>query len=70
MPTDLSRLMLDPSLLPPEKRTLLLRVADQSAALGFPCYLVGGFVRDLLLGRSVHDLDVIVEGDAIQLGRA
>ena len=70
MPTDLSRLMLDPSLLPPEKRTLLSRVADQSAALGFPCYLVGGFARDLLLGRPVHDLDVIVEGDAIQLGKA
>ena len=62
--------LLDPCLLPPEKRTLLSRVADQSAALGFPCYLVGGFARDLLLGRPVHDLDVIVEGDAIQLGKA
>ncbi|MBI3174717.1 MAG: CCA tRNA nucleotidyltransferase [Chloroflexi bacterium] len=70
MPTDLARLMLDPSLLPPEKRTLLSRVADQSAALGFPCYLVGGFVRDLLLHQPVNDLDVIVEGDAIRLGRA
>lgn len=70
MPTDLSRLMLDPSLLPLEKRTLLSRVADQSAALGFPCYLVGGFVRDLLLHQPVNDLDVIVEGDAIRLGRA
>jgi len=70
MPTDLARLMLDPDLLPPEKRTLLSRVADQSAALGFPCYLVGGFVRDLLLHQPVNDLDVIVEGDAIRLGRA
>jgi tRNA nucleotidyltransferase (CCA-adding enzyme) len=70
MPTDLLRLMLDSSLLPSEKRTLLSRVAEQSAALGFPCYLVGGFARDLLLGRPVHDLDVIVEGDAIRLGRA
>lgn len=69
MPTDLARLMLDPSLLPLEKRTLLSRVADQSAALGFPCYLVGGFVRDLLLHQPVNDLDVIVEGDAIRLGR-
>jgi tRNA nucleotidyltransferase (CCA-adding enzyme) len=31
---------------------------------------VGGFVRDLLLGRPVNDLDIIVEGDAIKLGRA
>jgi tRNA nucleotidyltransferase (CCA-adding enzyme) len=27
-------------------------------------YLVGGVVRDLLLGRSVADLDVAIEGDA------
>ena len=67
---DLSDLIRDPRLLPPEKRSLLSGIADRSAALGFPCYLVGGFVRDLLLRRPVHDLDVIVEGDAIQLGRA
>jgi tRNA nucleotidyltransferase (CCA-adding enzyme) len=29
-----------------------------------PAYLVGGVVRDLLLGREVADLDVAVEGDA------
>jgi len=30
-------------------------------------YLVGGVVRDLLLGRSNLDLDLVVEGDAINL---
>lgn len=69
MNLDLSDLMRDPRLLPLEKRSLLSGIADRSAALGFPCYLVGGFVRDLLLRRPVNDLDVIVEGDAIQLGR-
>ncbi|MBI5296721.1 MAG: CCA tRNA nucleotidyltransferase [Chloroflexi bacterium] len=69
MNLDLSDLMRDPRLLPPEKRSLLSGIADRSAALGFPCYLVGGFVRDLLLRRPVNDLDIIVEGDAIQLGR-
>jgi tRNA nucleotidyltransferase (CCA-adding enzyme) len=29
-----------------------------------PAYLVGGVVRDLLLGREVDDLDVAIEGDA------
>jgi tRNA nucleotidyltransferase (CCA-adding enzyme) len=33
-----------------------------------PAYLVGGVVRDLLLGRPVADLDVAVEGDVEALG--
>jgi poly(A) polymerase len=32
-------------------------------------WLVGGAVRDLLLGREVHDWDVVVERDAIRLAR-
>lgn len=32
-------------------------------------YLVGGAVRDLLLGRRPLDLDVVVEGDALALAR-
>jgi tRNA nucleotidyltransferase (CCA-adding enzyme) len=38
----------------------LLREAAEGAAI----YLVGGAVRDLLLGRRRTDLDVVVEGDA------
>ena len=34
-----------------------------------PVYLVGGAVRDLLLGGERTDLDVAVEGDAAELGR-
>ena len=32
-------------------------------------YLVGGVVRDLLLERSNLDLDLVVEGDAINLAQ-
>jgi tRNA nucleotidyltransferase (CCA-adding enzyme) len=32
-----------------------------------PVYLVGGAVRDLLLGRGRADIDVVVEGDAVAL---
>jgi tRNA nucleotidyltransferase (CCA-adding enzyme) len=32
-------------------------------------YLVGGGVRDLILGRIGHDLDLVVEGNAIALGQ-
>lgn len=34
-----------------------------------PLYLVGGAVRDLLLNRTVHDLDFVVHGRAIPLAR-
>lgn len=40
------------------------------AARGTPAYLVGGAVRDLLLGRETHDLDVSVPGPAAPLARA
>jgi len=32
-------------------------------------YLVGGVVRDLLLGQATLDLDLVVEGDAIELAQ-
>ena len=34
---------------------------------GDPVYLVGGAVRDLLLGRGRADIDLVVEGDAATL---
>ncbi len=40
-----------------------------SAAAAEPAYLVGGVVRDLLLGRERVDIDVVVEGDAVALAR-
>src|SRR5947207_14767359 len=39
------------------------------AAAGLPAYLVGGVVRDLLLGRPRADIDVAVEGSVAELGR-
>jgi tRNA nucleotidyltransferase (CCA-adding enzyme) len=70
MQKDLLRLMRDPSLLSSEKQTLLSNIAAQAAEMNLPCYLVGGFVRDLVLGQSVNDFDVVVEGDAIKFGEA
>ncbi len=46
---------------------LIHRVADEASTLGFPIYIVGGFVRDLLLGRPGLDFDLVLEGDAIKL---
>lgn len=35
--------------------------------LGYKAYLVGGIVRDIILGKKNLDIDIIVEGDAIKL---
>jgi tRNA nucleotidyltransferase (CCA-adding enzyme) len=39
------------------------------AAADLPAYLVGGAVRDLLLGRERADMDVAVEGEVAELAR-
>jgi len=62
--------MQDPDLLPSEKRDFLSRIAAQAVTMNLPCYLVGGFVRDLLLQKPVNDFDIVLEGDAIKLGNA
>ncbi len=36
---------------------------------GVTVYLVGGAVRDVLLGRPIHDLDFVLERDAIKMAR-
>jgi tRNA nucleotidyltransferase (CCA-adding enzyme) len=41
----------------------------RAAAADLPAYLVGGAVRDLLLGRDRADMDVAVEGDVAELAR-
>ncbi len=56
--------------LPPEVRTLLSAVARIAGERETSVYLVGGAVRDRLLGRRILDVDLAVEGDAIALARA
>ena len=55
--------------MPKVKLALLILTAEianeQKAAL----YIVGGFVRDLILDRRSQDFDLVVEGDAIALAR-
>jgi tRNA nucleotidyltransferase (CCA-adding enzyme) len=48
---------------------LLHAVSLEAEKQNAPIYVVGGFVRDLLLGSPNLDLDLVVEGDAIRLGR-
>lgn len=54
----------------PSESKLLSIIALRAAELGYPCYLIGGFVRDKIMGRPVSDADVVCLGDGIQLARA
>ncbi|MFH1775110.1 MAG: CCA tRNA nucleotidyltransferase [Chloroflexota bacterium] len=53
--------------LPAELVGFMQEAGDVAAHEGQGLYLVGGVVRDLLLGRTNLDLDLVVEGDAIAL---
>jgi len=50
-----------------QERALLQLVAAKAQEMGYPCFLVGGFVRDQLLQRPSKDLDFVCVGDAIAL---
>lgn len=49
---------------------LITAVSWQAEHQSIPIYLVGGFVRDLILNRPNKDLDFAVEGDSIALASA
>jgi tRNA nucleotidyltransferase (CCA-adding enzyme) len=54
----------------PAKLVEFMHTAGEVAAgHGQGLYLVGGAIRDLLLGRSNIDFDLVVEGDAIRLAQ-
>ncbi len=52
--------------LPQDLKALILLAKDVGSGLGIRLYLVGGFVRDLLLGVNNFDLDIVAEGDGIR----
>lgn len=55
--------------LSPARYALLKAVAKKASELEMPIFIVGGFVRDLILKKPGSDFDIVVEGDAISLAR-
>jgi tRNA nucleotidyltransferase (CCA-adding enzyme) len=53
------------SLLPPKAESALREIGDLAQSEGLRAHVVGGFVRDMLLGTKNLDMDVVVEGDAV-----
>ncbi|MFL5810870.1 MAG: CCA tRNA nucleotidyltransferase [Flavisolibacter sp.] len=50
--------------------SIFKKVAEAAWELGYPSYLVGGFVRDKILERPTKDADFVCVGDAVKLAEA
>ncbi|MEN9686213.1 MAG: hypothetical protein RLZZ28_1999 [Bacteroidota bacterium] len=46
---------------------LFQQIAQAAEEIQMPCYLIGGFVRDKLIGRPTKDADIVCLGDGIDL---
>ena len=55
--------------LSPEAKRILRQAQAASRFLKMPAYLVGGSLRDLILGKKNFDLDITVEGDGLIFAR-
>ncbi|NNC95373.1 MAG: HD domain-containing protein, partial [Chitinophagales bacterium] len=44
-------------------------IAEVSNEMGIPVFVVGGFVRDRILGRSCKDIDFVCVGDSISFAK-
>ena len=51
----------------PGTSLLLNRISHFLTEQGIQSYLIGGFVRDLLLGRDTADIDIAVAADALEV---
>ncbi len=48
---------------------MMRRIGEVGSDLGYGVYVVGGFVRDLLLYRKNEDIDIVIEGDGIAFAK-
>ena len=53
-----------------EKNKIFSLVSNEAQNLNVKAFVIGGFVRDLLLNRPSKDIDIVVEGKGIELAVA
>lgn len=54
----------------PFERDIFNLISEISRELGYPSYVVGGYVRDRLLSRKSKDMDIVCVGNGIELANA
>lgn len=54
----------------PQERKIFELVSKAAHELGYPAYVVGGYVRDRLLARPSKDMDIVCVGNGIKLAQA
>ncbi len=53
----------------PYERKIFQLIGDTAQELGYPAYIVGGYVRDRLLARPSKDIDIVCVGSGIRLAQ-
>lgn len=48
---------------------ILDKIAIAAEEIGVNCYVIGGFVRDKILGRDTKDIDIVCIGDGISVAQ-
>ena len=51
-------------------RPVFRLVSEVASERGVKAFVIGGYVRDCLLGRECNDIDIVVEGSGIDFARA
>lgn len=53
----------------PQEREIFALIEQSAHELGYPVYVVGGYVRDRLLARPSKDMDIVCIGNGIKLAQ-
>ncbi len=52
-----------------DELAIFKKISDAAEQLDTPAYIIGGFVRDKIMGRPTKDADIVCLGDGIQLAK-
>lgn len=53
-----------------KEESIFRQIGAKADQLNMPCFLIGGFVRDKIIGRNTKDADIVCLGDGIELAHS